>query len=214
MGTTFDIGALRTKLGIRYNDRARGGDTPCGLCGKGCKEDEEQVHLHFVNGGMDDIIQYGDNSHDNDPGDMGCWPIGADCEKKLKLLMGAETWQQYAIVIDTVRRPPPATIEVNDSCTSYDKGGVEILRLRTIVSGIKLEMKTKMKLTRGISCYALAKQEFGLKGNKEKVYAAMVAILAEAESQAIVVDNRSPEKKAEEAEKSKQRKRAHLEVVK
>ena len=48
-----------------------------------------------------------------------------------------------------------------------------------IYSGLKFEVKTngKMRLTRNISCYALAKREYGLKGNREKVLAALKEIL-------------------------------------
>ena len=48
-----------------------------------------------------------------------------------------------------------------------------------IYSGLKFEIKTngKMRLTRNISCYALAKKEYGLKGNREKVLAALKEIL-------------------------------------
>ena len=48
-----------------------------------------------------------------------------------------------------------------------------------IYSGLKFEVKTngKMRLTRRISCYALAKKEYGLKGNREKVLAALKEIL-------------------------------------
>ena len=47
-----------------------------------------------------------------------------------------------------------------------------------IYSGLKFEVKTngKMRLTRRISCYALAKKEYGLKGNREKVLAALKEI--------------------------------------
>jgi len=48
-----------------------------------------------------------------------------------------------------------------------------------IYSGLKFEIKTngKMRLTRNISCYALAKREYGLKGNRVKVLAALKEIL-------------------------------------
>jgi hypothetical protein len=48
-----------------------------------------------------------------------------------------------------------------------------------IYNGLKFEIKThgKMRLTRNISCYALAKREYGLKGNREKVLAALKEIL-------------------------------------
>ena len=48
-----------------------------------------------------------------------------------------------------------------------------------IYSGLKFEVKTngKMRLTRGVSCYALAKREYGLKGNRVKVLADLKATL-------------------------------------
>lgn len=48
-----------------------------------------------------------------------------------------------------------------------------------IYSGLKLEVKTegRMRLTRRVSCYALAKREYGLKGNRAKVLADLRAIL-------------------------------------
>lgn len=48
-----------------------------------------------------------------------------------------------------------------------------------IYSGLKFEIKTngKMRLMRRISCYALAKKEYGLKGNREKVLAGLKEIL-------------------------------------
>jgi len=47
-----------------------------------------------------------------------------------------------------------------------------------IYNGLKFEIKTAargtpMRLTRGVSCYALAKKEYGLKGNREKVHAGL-----------------------------------------
>lgn len=48
-----------------------------------------------------------------------------------------------------------------------------------IYNGLKFEIKTngKMRLTRNISCYALAKREYGLKGNRVKVLADLKATL-------------------------------------
>ena len=48
-----------------------------------------------------------------------------------------------------------------------------------IYSGLKFEIKTngRMRLTRRVSCYALAKREYGLKGNREKVLAGLKEIL-------------------------------------
>ena len=40
-----------------------------------------------------------------------------------------------------------------------------------IFTGLKAEVRSegKMRLTRGVSCYALAKKEYGLKGNRMRV---------------------------------------------
>ena len=65
----------------------------------------------------------------------------------------------------------------------HDKGAsfegpeaVGMFRLQTIIRGLNLEAKTGMKLSRGRSCYAIAKQEFGLKGNKTAVLEQLIAI--------------------------------------
>ena len=57
--------------------------------------------------------------------------------------------------------------------------GIALYRLLTIKSGLKLEIKG-MRLTRGRSCYAIAKSEFGFRGNKEKVLAQVEALIAAA----------------------------------
>ena len=43
-------------------------------------------------------------------------------------------------------------------------------RNKTLLAGLKLEALHGMKLSRGKSCYAIVKKQFGLKGNKLKVY--------------------------------------------
>jgi len=49
-------------------------------------------------------------------------------------------------------------------------------RMRVLLSGLRGEIKG-IKLCRGRSCYAVIKEEFGLKGNKEKVLVQFKAIL-------------------------------------
>ena len=47
-----------------------------------------------------------------------------------------------------------------------------------IYNGLKFEIKTNgMRLTRRVSCYALAKKEYGLKGNKMRVLVQLRNIL-------------------------------------
>ena len=45
---------------------------------------------------------------------------------------------------------------------------IQMARYLTLRSGLKLEVKG-MRLTRGLSCYKIIKDTFGLKGNKQKV---------------------------------------------
>jgi len=45
---------------------------------------------------------------------------------------------------------------------------IEIARYLTMRSGLKLEIKG-LRLTRGVSCYKMVKDTFGLKGSKQKV---------------------------------------------
>lgn len=44
------------------------------------------------------------------------------------------------------------------------------IRLTTLLSGMKFEIETGMKLTRGPKCSSRVKKEFGLKGNAVSVY--------------------------------------------
>ena len=45
---------------------------------------------------------------------------------------------------------------------------MQMARYLTMRSGLKLEIQG-LRLTRGVSCYKLIKDTFGLKGNKQKV---------------------------------------------
>lgn len=65
-------------------------------------------------------------------------------------------------------------IHVTPHATTMTGEGITRYRLLTMIQGIKLEMKG-MRLTRGVSCYTLAKREFGFKGNRQKVLDALVA---------------------------------------
>jgi hypothetical protein len=54
---------------------------------------------------------------------------------------------------------------------------VSIFRLTVMLRGLMIEVKTGMQMTRGPSCYTLAKREFGLKGSKEKVLEQLTKIV-------------------------------------
>ena len=69
--------------------------------------------------------------------------------------------------------------------TIHDGGGftidgahIELFRLLTMRSGLNLEIKTGMKLSRGRTCYALAK-DLGFRGSREKVLAQLEAYIGE-----------------------------------
>ena len=48
---------------------------------------------------------------------------------------------------------------------------IDVYRAQTILRGLYMEAKHNMRLTaKAPTCYSLAKKEFGLKGNKAKVY--------------------------------------------
>ena len=56
---------------------------------------------------------------------------------------------------------------------------IEMARYLTMRAGLKLEVKG-MRLTRGLSCYKMIKDTFGLKGNKQKVLDQFEDLLREA----------------------------------
>ena len=46
---------------------------------------------------------------------------------------------------------------------------IEAFRFKALLRGLKLEL-VGMKMSRGRSCYSIIKEEFNLKGSKQKVY--------------------------------------------
>ena len=74
------------------------------------------------------------------------------------------------------------TIKVTKDGTPYAFDGpqaVDFFRMNTLLSGMRFELKTGMKLTRGPSCFTLVKKEYGLKGNKQKLIEQFEKLLAE-----------------------------------
>ena len=64
-------------------------DNPCGCCGKEIKQPKHYFHLcdggDFICSNADDeLVVY------QDAGDMGCWDIGPECLKKLKVHLKEE----------------------------------------------------------------------------------------------------------------------------
>ena len=61
-------------------------------------------------------------------------------------------------------------VEITKNGTTIITGqAIDYFRMRTLLSGLKLELKG-LKMSRGVSCYAIIKKEFGLRGNKQKVF--------------------------------------------
>ena len=54
------------------------------------------------------------------------------------------------------------------SFTIEGKENINLARLLTLKAGLKIEI-AGMKVTRGRTCYSMIKDEFNLKGNKQKV---------------------------------------------
>lgn len=52
-----------------------------------------------------------------------------------------------------------------------------MLRLSMLLRGMKFEIETGMKLTRGPKCSSRVKKEFGLKGNAQNVYYQFLQLL-------------------------------------
>ena len=60
--------------------------------------------------------------------------------------------------------------------------GVELYRMLTIIQGMKMEM-LGMRLTRKApSVFRIAKEQYGLKGNKAQILAGMIALYDSARS--------------------------------
>jgi len=74
------------------------------------------------------------------------------------------------------------TIKVTKDGTPYAFDGpqaVDFFRMNALLSGMKFELKTGMKLTRGPSSFTFVKKEYGLKGNKQKLIDQFEKLVAE-----------------------------------
>ena len=57
---------------------------------------------------------------------------------------------------------------------------IDNYRAKMILNGLYMEVKHNMRLTaKAPTCYSLAKKEYGLKGNKAKVYNQLAQLLIE-----------------------------------
>ena len=66
-------------------------------------------------------------------------------------------------------------IETNECGSTLITGAhIPLYRLMVMASGLKLEIQG-LRMTRGRTCYALAKSELGFRGNRAKVLAQLEA---------------------------------------
>lgn len=55
--------------------------------------------------------------------------------------------------------------------------GVDIFRMVALQKALALEVRTGMKMSRGLSAFAAAKRDYGLKGNKNSVLDQLTAMV-------------------------------------
>lgn len=82
-------------------------------------------------------------------------------------------------------------VEVNStgSVAYVGKEGVNVFRMIVLANGLKAEVRG-MRMSRGRTCYAVIKQEFGLRGNKARVLAQFLPLVEQAKAS---VEVRRPE---------------------
>ena len=74
------------------------------------------------------------------------------------------------------------TISVTKDGTPYAYDGpqaVNFFRMNALLSGMRLELRSGMKLSRGPSCFTRVKKEYGLKGGKQKLIELFENLVAE-----------------------------------
>jgi len=75
-------------------------------------------------------------------------------------------------------------IKITEGCTVFaGRSAVDLYRMMTLAAGLKMEVRG-MKMYRGRTCYALIKEEFGLKGGKQKVLAQFLPLVEAAKGSA------------------------------
>lgn len=76
---------LRTKYTDPDYRRDPKTETYCAICQRDLKPDQPRRIIHCVDGGMSALHPDDEAGYTPDGGDMGCWPIGMDCAKRLGL---------------------------------------------------------------------------------------------------------------------------------
>jgi hypothetical protein len=61
---------------------------------------------------------------------------------------------------------------------------INMFRFKTLLKGLRLETQG-LQMSRGKSCYSIIKEEFGLKGSKQKVYDHFKLMLEQVDERAL-----------------------------
>lgn len=61
---------------------------------------------------------------------------------------------------------------------------IKMIRYKTLLRGLRLETQG-LQMSRGRSCYSIIKQEFGLKGSKQKVFDQFKLMLEQVDERAL-----------------------------
>ena len=73
----------------RNSERCKGEQIPCAWCGKPCGE-PWTFAVRVIQGGA--AFANRDAPPDDGPGEMGCFPVGPDCARKLRAA-GVDVWK-------------------------------------------------------------------------------------------------------------------------
>jgi hypothetical protein len=66
---------------------------------------------------------------------------------------------------------------------------IEVYRIATIISGMKLEMLGMRLSRKAPSCFTIARKQYGLKGNKASLFAQMQQILIDQRAKVSIINN-------------------------
>ncbi len=87
----IDFASVREATKVKFVHGLPGKGYPCALCGKPCPNPTTMVHF---TGGALDLACTEEYSHP-DGGDMGCYPIGPGCLRKVKKVVSPEDFQKF-----------------------------------------------------------------------------------------------------------------------
>mgnify|MGYP003678191405 CR=1 FL=1 len=74
------------------------------------------------------------------------------------------------------------SLPIQDSNYINTPTQVYLFRMKTLLAGLRIEIKFPELKRRGSSAYAIIKKDFGLRGNKENVYNQLDIIIDEYEA--------------------------------